>query len=259
MLNTFISLPPPFTTPPIIFSSSLTILQVVQVEVGFFWHEGLCETGNTSLVKFDVFIDCFFVVEIMLKFFTGVWMQGTYHDRLNKVAYQYATTSLCFDCLTSMPVTVMEFLARQNFCDSRVEESAVMSEYIHELKIMRALKPLRVFKLLKLARAGNVIELLNKMDHLIIMPVFLTRMLRAWLAMLFAVHSCACLYWLVKESTCTQEEFDDFLLNINYARTNLVIQIVQQLFTLTCSLAPSPSPSRALPLERESALSSHAQ
>ena len=190
------------------------------------------------------------VLSIMLKFFTGVWMQGTYHDRLNKVAYQYATTSLCFDCLTSMPVTVMEFLARQNFCDSRVEESAVMSEYIHELKIMRALKPLRVFKLLKLARAGNVIELLNKMDHLIIMPVFLTRMLRAWLAMLFAVHSCACLYWLVKESSCTQEEIDDFLLN-HHLRTNesgnsnCATIIHTHLFSRSLSLSLARSPSRA--------------
>ena len=35
---------------------------VVQVEVGFYWHEGLCALENGPLQRFDVFVDCFFIL-----------------------------------------------------------------------------------------------------------------------------------------------------------------------------------------------------
>ena len=36
------------------------VAAVVQVEVGFYWHEGLCASQNGPLQSFDVFVDLFF-------------------------------------------------------------------------------------------------------------------------------------------------------------------------------------------------------
>jgi hypothetical protein len=38
------------------------VAAVVQVEVGFYWHEGLCAKENGPLEIFDVFVDFFFIV-----------------------------------------------------------------------------------------------------------------------------------------------------------------------------------------------------
>lgn len=37
---------------------------VVQVEVGFFWHESLCAPKNMDLMRLDVFVDCFFLFDL---------------------------------------------------------------------------------------------------------------------------------------------------------------------------------------------------
>ena len=62
---------------------------VVQVEVGFFWQEGLCQGEKGAMQYFDVFVDCFFILEILLKFFTGVFVEGQYIDEYSTVACTY--------------------------------------------------------------------------------------------------------------------------------------------------------------------------
>ena len=196
---------------------------VVQVEVGFFWHESLCAPRNMALMKFDVFLDCFFLLEIVLKFFTGVWIEGHYHDEMLVVAKQYAASGLWFDIITSVPVTILEYVARLQLCVAEV--NGEKPEHIRGGRLVRALKPLRVFKMLKLMRAGTVMVLLEKVERWVRMPVFVSRMLRAAMVIFFVVHTCSCVFWLVKESSNSEQELDDFLMRYDVdPNTDLLLE-----------------------------------
>jgi len=198
-----------------VFTAVSTILLVyvaivVQVEVGFFWHESVCAPKDENLLRFDMFVDCFFLLEILLKFFTGVWEEGRYHDSMLHVAHHYAKTGLIFDLVTSIPVTILEYAARSQFCI--LDSETGRPEHVKGGMVVRALKPLRVFKMAKLVRAGTVMVFLQKLENFVGMPVFVARMNRAVIIIFFVVHTCSCIFWLVKESSNTTDELEDFLM-----------------------------------------------
>jgi len=51
----------------------------MHVQVGFFWHSTDC--ARTQTEYFDMFIDGYFLLEIIINFYIGVWFEGIYHDR----------------------------------------------------------------------------------------------------------------------------------------------------------------------------------
>ena len=203
---------------------------VVQVEVGFFWHVELCEVPNSSKTTFDMCVDAYFLFEIILNFFTGIFVDGAYTDRMSVVAYRYATSGLLFDCVTSVPVSVLEFIAREKMCGSMADKSAALNQdfedlpEIRGLKLMRALKPLRLFKLLKLMRAQQVMIWFERTLTALHVPVFVARMANTFMRCGMVVHTCTCVYWLVKESSCTEEEIDFFLRTHNLEDPDSLIQ-----------------------------------
>jgi len=184
----------------------------VQMQVGFFWHSSICDHLSTEML--DIFVDCFFVAEICLNFFTGLWHDGTYHDRFRFVFWHYATTTLAFDVLTSVPAALIEYLLKKSICVEGVPLAELESNpaRLQELRLLRTLKPLRVFKLLRLLKAGNISKLVDTLDEISQLPVFVTRLLRIFLAIAFVVHTCVCLYWLVKEFSTPEEELDAWML-----------------------------------------------
>ena len=191
---------------------------VVQIEVGFYWHTGLCDGENDAQSRFDMFVDGFFLLEIAMNFFTGIFIEGAYNDRLAAVAYKYASCDLWFDCLTSVPVATLEYLARERYCSDaaalEADDGAVRAE-IQGVKLVRALKPLRLFKLLKLMRAPEALERIDRAMHALHVPVTIARLVNMFIRCALVVHTCSCIYWLVKESSSTDEEVADFLSNQN--------------------------------------------
>ena len=133
----------------------LYVAVVVQLQVGFYWHAQICEPMATEMI--DVFIDCFFMCEILLNFYTGVWYEGIYHDRIRFVAWHYTTNSFPFDVLTSIPVALVEFLLRQQACsgDLMSTDAAPDVQRYSPMRLLRSIKPLRIFKLLRLLKAGR--------------------------------------------------------------------------------------------------------
>jgi len=129
----------------------LYVAVVVQIQVGFFWHSAECDRTYTEY--FDMFIDGYFILEIMINFYTGVWFEGIYHDRWRFVAYHYVTTSFGFDIITSIPVSTIEFILRQMLCEETV--TSENAESYEKLKMLRIVKPLRIFKLLRLLKASR--------------------------------------------------------------------------------------------------------
>jgi len=189
---------------------------VVQIEVGFFWHNHLCDGENDTKSRFDMFVDGFFLLEIVMNFFTGIFIDGAYNDRLATVAYKYATFDMWFDCLTSVPVATLEYVARERYCnDPAALDAGTVQTEILGIKLVRALKPLRLFKLLKLMRAPEALARIDRALHSLHVPVTIARLINMFIRCAFVVHSCACIYWLVKESSCTDAEIADFLRDQN--------------------------------------------
>lgn len=79
--------------------------------VAFYWSLDACQTLPT--LKFDVFVDVWFAVDLILNFVTGT-MNLTdlgYEDRLSVVAPKYITSgSFFFDLITTTPVGLIEFI-----------------------------------------------------------------------------------------------------------------------------------------------------
>jgi hypothetical protein len=77
---------------------------------------------------------------------------------------------------------------------------------LSQMRLLKMIKPLRIFKLLRLLKAGKMTILLEVIDRTLNLPVFVTRMLGIFGSICFVVHSCVCLFWLVKEAS-----FDEVL------------------------------------------------
>ena len=196
----------------------LYVAIVVQVQVGFFWYKPLCEPMPTEAV--DIFIDCFFLLELVLNFLTGVWHDGIYHDRFAYVAWRYLHTSLLFDVITSFPIAIVEFAVRSQACkEIHADDSADGTNY-SRLRLLRTLKPLRIFKLLRLLKAGKISSLIEAIDARLHLPVFMLRMLKIYLAIAFIVHTCVCLFWLVREATLEEQVMDEWLLSHGLLRNS---------------------------------------
>jgi hypothetical protein len=96
--------------------------------VAFYWSLDACQTLPT--LKFDVFVDVCFFVDLILNFFTGVYNTGdaAYEDRLAVVAPRYVTSGhFFFDALTTTPVGLIEYIIMLE-CDPN-EAAGEMIDY----------------------------------------------------------------------------------------------------------------------------------
>ncbi|EKX41196.1 hypothetical protein GUITHDRAFT_112669 [Guillardia theta CCMP2712] len=190
--------------------SSLLLLYtaiVVQVTVSFFWNAPDCWSSPT--LPFDMFVDTFFVFQIFLTFFTGVEIQGVYADSLGAVAWNYVTHAFIFDVFTSIPSSYVEYFAVKE-CGS-----SGTSVNMNSLLIMRCIKPLRLLKLSRMFRMKKIRLILDSIEEFFQLPGFMMRMFSMLAGISLLVHSCACIYWLIKEMTFSQDEICLFLSHYN--------------------------------------------
>jgi len=142
----------PFASGLLIVSATLLLYSALASSflVGFLWEAEICEFPPPTLL-FDMFVDIFFLVEIFLQFFIGVYRNGEYCDRMSVVACTYAGRGgLFFDLGTSIPVSWVEYFIMQN-CDQilAASDSGVNSNL---LRIVRTSKALRIARLLRAFR-----------------------------------------------------------------------------------------------------------
>ncbi len=96
-------------------------------------------------IFFDIVVDTFFLCEILLTFGTGIRKNGAYIDDWKEVFFNYARGMMCFDVLTSTPVSLIEYLGAQACGDEAQGEGG------SQLRFIRIIKPLRLFKLLRVS------------------------------------------------------------------------------------------------------------
>jgi len=111
--------------------------------VAFFWNQSPCDMSPT--IVFDMVVDAFFLCEILITFGTGIRKNGAYVDDWKVVFQNYARGMLCFDVVTSTPVSLIEYLGAQACGDESQSEGG------SQLRFIRIIKPLRLFKLLRVS------------------------------------------------------------------------------------------------------------
>jgi len=180
--------------------------------IALFWLEDPCTPIPT--LWFDVIVDSFFIIDIILSFHTGVYIEGEYIDNRRAVAEEYLKGFFVFDLITSVPVSFIELaaVAECGKASSDVEFS-VESE---QLRFARAIKPLRyvkIAKILRLGKGGGLVASL--MDHWSISPK-MSKTVQVLVTLLMSIHIIACSFWLWKvigaeASGNGQKLIDEFL------------------------------------------------
>ena len=75
--------------------------------IAFHWLDDVCTIVPT--IYFDLTLDIFFLLDILMSFHVGVIFQGHYYDDYKWVARNYLCGSFVFDVCTSIPVSFLEF------------------------------------------------------------------------------------------------------------------------------------------------------
>ena len=169
--------------------------------IALHWLDLECTVIPT--LYFDVVVDCFFLVDIVLNFFTGIFHSDDYIDDPKKVARFYLKGMFWFDCITSFPISFVE-LAIKAACEGANVDS-------ERLRFVRAIKPVRWFKIarvMKIAKAGPLIHMM--MDYWNISPKQ-GKTISILTQLIMSIHLMACAWWLFKVLFMTFEEINQFL------------------------------------------------
>ena len=138
---------------------------VTPAVITFHWLDPAC-TAVPTLYP-DVFVDCFFLLDIAISFGTGVMEANTYVDDCRQVASIYLRGWFLFDLVTSFPVSFFELAVMAN-CSKAGSDGDVDSG---PLRFIRVMKPLRWFKLARIMKLGKMSEVSNSlMDYFNISP-----------------------------------------------------------------------------------------
>lgn len=194
----------PFAQGVVLVSSLLLMYTAIVTPflIAFFWHWDTCNMLAT--LPFDMFIDSFFLAEIVFAFFVGTTVNGQYVDDWKQVAWTYASGMLFFDLFTSIPVSYLEFLNAQACRESGGQGGD------NRLRFVRLLKPLRLFKLMRSFKALQLVEVLDDLEQWLRLPPFMFRMVRVFGIVMYVVHVFTCGYWLIKVVSNEPEKMADW-------------------------------------------------
>ena len=181
---------------------------VTPAVIAFHWLDDECDRVPT--LEFDLVLDTFFLLDIIYNFCVGLIVNSEYKDDPAFVATTYLRGSLWFDLMTSIPVSFLELHVALQCAQSASGVDTGVDPT--QLRFIRAMKPLRWFKLariIKLNKAGTVLEFL--FDYFSVAPGY-TRMLSLSVSIFGSLHLCACAAWLTKVASMPREQVDEFLL-----------------------------------------------
>jgi len=204
----------PFASSWLMISANLLLYSCLcsAFYVGFLWQTTLCDWPPPTL-HFDMMVDLFFLLEIVLNFFTGVTIAGEYSDDMSKVTFRYLMNGgFILDLATSIPVSWVEWSLLMQ-CQAMAASGDEFDGGV--LRIMRTNKALRLLRLLRLlkiiARLKNIMDLIAFIgDHLRI-PPYVLRVIKILILIALLVHLCTCGWWLIKTETNPPHELNNWL------------------------------------------------
>ena len=157
--------------------------------IAFHWLDEACSKLPT--LPIDVILDIFFLVDILINFNMGVITAGEYTDDRMQVTKDYLKGGFMFDICTSIPVSFVE-LHSEIQCASATQ---LESSNTDGLRLVRAIKPFKIARLMKLGKSAAVITVL--MDYYEISPKQ-GKTLQVLFSLVGCVHIVACVFWFGK-------------------------------------------------------------
>ena len=200
----------PLALSVIMFSAAFQLYASVSSAfyVAFLWSADLCVIQPPTLYL-DVLVDSFFLAEILLQFFTGVYVAGgDYIDSLPRVAALYLKGWFLPDLLTSIPVSFVELSYILTMCGADTSDDLVSLRLVRvskALKLARAMKALRI-----MARVAYVLKLISSIGEYLRIPPYVLRVMKIAILLMVLVHLCTCGWWLVKIASNSDEDLVAF-------------------------------------------------
>ena len=138
----------------------------------------------TSLEIFEVFLDLLFCVDMAVTFCTAYTSRGVYHTDLRKIALHYLRSWFLVDFFGSVPFDKIVMLAVSRGSSKDLRDS---------------LQPLRLVRILKMARAVRFFRKLSELQQADTSGVFknFISVFRAIFMSLFVAHCLACAFYMV--------------------------------------------------------------
>jgi hypothetical protein len=135
-----------------------------------------------------------------------------YHDDWQFVARHYATSTLVFDLVTSIPVSFVElsiaFECRASGQKSGDHDLAVDGTQLRFIRILKPLRWLKLARIVKLNRIGDAVKFAG--DYFGFEPKYQRMMLLA-ARVVGLIHLGGCVVWLVKVTSSDLDHVDEFL------------------------------------------------
>jgi len=191
----------PFFSGLVILSGLLLIYTAAVVPVQLFMWNYDKPCNKFPTLSFDVFVDSFFLVEVFLQFFIGIFREdGSYEDSARAIILHNLSSPFrfWFDALTSIPFS---FLDLKVFMECNVVGGA--DDVSPDTKFIRAMKILRIIRIVRILKILNFI---NKFEDyaMIIFGPGLFRIVRLFAVVVLTIHFFACLFWRVKVCSCVR-------------------------------------------------------
>jgi len=186
---------------------------VAPVQICMWAYDDPCNRFPT--LEFDVFVDSFFLAEILLQFFVGFLREDqVYIDSPALVARAYLESPLrfWFDAATSIPFSILDFVVYQNSCVSSGAVSDTSS--LGETRLLRVVKIFRLLKMLRLLKLIKFLSIVQDYATVMLGQNFF-KIFRLLSIVLFAVHFFACAFWRVASTSRSPEELDALLSSKN--------------------------------------------
>mmetsp|Transcript_59824 Transcript_59824/g.125017 ORF Transcript_59824/g.125017 Transcript_59824/m.125017 type:complete len:613 (-) Transcript_59824:1625-3463(-) len=187
---------------------------VTPVQISFFPASDPCVFFST--LPFDVFVDCYFLLDVITNFFVGYFDDhGFYIDRFGSIATSYVSSpwSFWFDLITSIPISLVDLAT---YLDCHDSDGPVALEYssadLNTSRLIRTMKILRFFKLFRLLKLFKFLSIID--DYIaIFFGSTLLRTGKLLFVVLIIVHVFTCVYWLIKTTFANPDssEIEDFL------------------------------------------------
>lgn len=204
----------PFATAWMVISAHMLLYSALcsSYYVGFLWQTTLCDWVPPTM-HFDMFVDLFFLLEIVLTFFTGATIAGEYSDDMRKVAYRYLMHGdIVVDLATSIPVSWIEWSLLRH-CEAIASNSEEFQSGILRLlrtsRFLRLLRLLRAFKLL--ARLKTIMEFVTFIGDYFGIKPYVLRVIKIMMLIALLVHLCTCAWWLIKTESNPAHELNGWL------------------------------------------------
>uniref|UniRef100_A0A7S0M770 Ion transport domain-containing protein n=1 Tax=Cryptomonas curvata TaxID=233186 RepID=A0A7S0M770_9CRYP len=179
---------------------------VVPVQLFMWNYDDPCNKFPTLF--FDVAVDSFFLLEVLLQFAVGTLDEdGGYCDDAVAIARRSLSSpaGFWFDAATSVPFSFLDFKLHLD-CVYRLARTSNLSD----LRIVRIVKVLRILRILRILKAIKFIRRVEDFVIILIGPG-LFKIGRLLSVVLLTVHVLACLFWRVKLETADPAAVADFL------------------------------------------------